>query len=64
MKVKLIVSLPEKYPEEKPELRLKNMSPEVIGNNKINEFEDLLEEKIQENLGSIMMFDLCETLRE
>ena len=45
-------------------VRIKNLSPEIIYNNKMIEFEKLVAELAEENIGNQMIYDICEGLRE
>jgi hypothetical protein len=58
------VDLPPTYPEKTPILRLRNLSPDILNNNKMQEFEDKLHKKAEENIGNMMIYELCDMLKE
>jgi hypothetical protein len=62
--LKLIFELPEDYPNSVPSIRLKNLSPDIINNNLILEFEKLIMKKAEESIGTMMIYEICEALRE
>jgi hypothetical protein len=64
LKLKILFELPDDYPNTTPVTILKNLSPDIIHNNKMVELEGLIDEKKRENLGNPMIFDICEALRE
>ena len=43
---------------------MKNLSPDIINNNKMDELEGLARKKAEENIGNMMIFEVCECLRE
>jgi hypothetical protein len=45
-------------------MRMKNLSPDIINNNKMDELEGLARKKAEENIGNMMIFEVCECLRE
>ncbi len=64
LKLKLIFELPDTYPEQVPIVRIKNLTPDIIHNNKMLEFEKLVASKADENIGNPMIYEICEALRE
>ena len=56
--------LPDDYPNSMPSIRLKNLSPDIINNNMILDFERLITTKAQESIGTFMIYEICEALRE
>ena len=56
--------MPRLYPQRLPQVRIKNLSPEIINNNKMMEFEGLVRAKAEENVGNMMIFEICDALRE
>lgn len=64
LKLKIVFDLPNSYPNTTPVTILKNLSPDIIHNNKMVEFENLIDEKKRENIGNPMVFEICEALRE
>jgi len=63
IKLRLLVQLPLLYPNDKPQVRVKNLSPEIISNNKMIEFEEEVGAKIEESMGSPVIYEVCEILR-
>ena len=47
-----------------PSIRLKNLSPDIINNNLVLDFERLVTGKAQESVGTFMIYEVCEALRE
>ena len=45
-------------------IRIKNLTPDIIHNNKMVEFDKLVAIKAEESIGSQMIYDICEGLRE
>ena len=43
---------------------LKNLSPEYLNNQMIDKYEQEIRMRAHESLGSQMVFDICELLRE
>ena len=64
LKLKLSFEIPESYPFTTPLVRLKNLTPDIIDNNRMIEFERLIAEKADESIGNQMIYDICEGLRE
>ena len=64
LSLKLTFELPDDYPNNVPSVRLKNLSPDIINNNLVLEFEKLIMKKAEENLGTMMIYEVCEALRE
>lgn len=64
LKLKLIFELPDDYPTQTPIVRIKNLTPDIIHNNKMLEFDKLVAVKSEENLGNPMIYEICEALRE
>ena len=64
LQLKLTFELPDDYPNSMPSIRVKNMSPDIINNNMILEFEKLISNKAQESIGTFMLYEICEALRE
>lgn len=62
--LKLIFELPEDYPNNVPLIRLKNLSPDIINNNLVLEFERIIMKKAEESIGTMMIYEICEALRE
>ncbi len=62
--MKLIFELPDDYPNSVPSIRLKNLSPDIIHNNLVLDFERLIMTKAQDSLGTMMIYEICEALRE
>ena len=64
LQLKVTFELPERYPSEVPNVRIKNLSTDLVDNNLILHFEKLLGKKAEEVLGSPMVYEMCEALRE
>ena len=64
LQLKVTFELPENYPAEIPSVRLKNLSPDIIDNNLLLLFEKLLTKKGEDVVGSPMIYEMCEALRE
>ena len=64
IQLKLTFELPDDYPNSMPSIRIKNLSPDIINNNLILDFERLIGNKAQESLGTFMIYEVCEALRE
>ena len=62
--LKLTFELPDQYPNEVPSIRIKNLAMDIIDNNKILEFEKIVNEKAEGSLGTPMIYEICEALRE
>ena len=62
--LKLTFELPDAYPNEAPLIRIKNLALDIIDNNKILDFEKLVNEKAEQSLGTPMIYEICEALRE
>lgn len=45
-------------------MRIKNLVPDIINNNKMLEFENMIRQKAEENIGNMMIFEICDSLRE
>ena len=48
LSLKLTFELPDDYPNNVPSVRLKNLSPDIINNNLVLEFEKLIMKKAEE----------------
>ena len=59
-----MIELPETYPFTAPLIRIKNLTPDIIDNNRMIDFEHLVQVKAEESLGTQMIYDVCEGLRE
>jgi hypothetical protein len=64
LSLKVTFELPEDYPNNVPSVRLKNLSPDIINNNLVLEFEKLIMKKAEESIGTMMIYEVCEALRE
>lgn len=64
LQLKLTFELPDDYPNVVPSIRIKNLSPEIINNNIILEFDKLVTKKADESVGTMMIYEVCEALRE
>lgn len=64
LQVKATFELPDAYPAEIPNIRLKNLSTDIIDNNMLLQFEKLITKKAEEVIGTAMIYEMCEALRE
>ena len=64
LKLMIIFDLPEDYPNEIPVFRIKNLSPDYIDNNALEQFADEMRERANESLGQMMIFELTDLLKE
>ena len=64
LSLKLTFELPEDYPSTVPSVRLKNLSPDIINNNLVLEFERLIMKKAEESIGTMMIYEVCEAVRD
>ena len=64
LSLKLTFELPDDYPNNVPSVRLKNLSPDIINNNLVLEFEKLIMKKAEESIGTMMLYEVIEALRE
>ena len=64
LKLKIIIELGESYPHQVPVIILRNHSQDIIDNNLMIQFEKLVTEKAEESLGTCMLYDVCEAVRE
>ena len=64
LKLKLTFELPDDYPTQIPIVRIKNLTPDIIHNNKMLEFDRLVATKADENIGNAMIYEICEAVRE
>ena len=64
LKLMIIFDLPDEYPNEVPVFRIKNLSPDYIDNNALEQFADEMRERASESLGQMMIFELTDLLKE
>jgi hypothetical protein len=64
LSLKLTFELAEDYPNSVPSVRLKNLSPDIINNNLVLDFEKLIMKKAEESIGTMMIYEVCETVRD
>ncbi|TNV76343.1 hypothetical protein FGO68_gene13972 [Halteria grandinella] len=64
LQLKLTFELPDDYPNVVPSIRIKNLSPDIINNNIVLEFDKLVTKKAEESVGTMMIYEVCEALRE
>jgi hypothetical protein len=64
LQLKMTFELPDEYPTVVPNIRIKNLSPDILDNNLILEFDKLVSHKADQCLGTMMIYEVCETLRE
>ena len=51
LKLIVVYDLPEDYPNEIPYFRIKNLAPDYIDNNTLEQFEEEMRERANENIG-------------
>jgi hypothetical protein len=64
LKLKIVFDFPEQYPHHTPTIRLKNLSVDIIDNNRMLILEEIVKNKVEENIGNPMVFEICDALRE
>ena len=64
LKLKLVFDLPDSYPHETPVVRIKNLCADILDNNRILEFDNIVRQKMEECAGTPMVFEICDALRE
>ena len=62
--MKMIIDLPDDYPNQVPNIRIKNLCQDIIDNNLMIQFESMVMTKAEESIGTQMIYDVCEHLRE
>jgi hypothetical protein len=61
----LIVEVPHNYPnEEIPFLRVKTLTPDYLNNAHLDKYEKEIRDIARENLGTPVLFEIAEYLRE
>ena len=64
LKMKVLFDLQNSYPDCAPYYRLKNLSPDYMDNKFLDHCETLLRQKGEEILGSMMIFEMCDLIKE
>jgi hypothetical protein len=64
LKMKIIFDLQNSYPDCVPFFRLKNLSPDYMDNRFLDRCETLLSERAGECIGSMMLFEMCDLIKE
>ena len=64
LSLKMTLELPDAYPNEVPAFRIKNLSPDIIDNNQVLNFEKIVLKKAEASIGTPMIYEMCEALRE
>ena len=64
LKMLVILEIPHDYPNNIPFLRLKNLSPEYLNNQILDEYEGTARAEARENIGSQMIFTICQHLQD
>ena len=64
LKLRITLELKEDYPHSVPSIRIKNLSQDIIDNNMLIVFEKMINTKAEESVGTQMIYDVCEHLRE
>jgi hypothetical protein len=60
----LKIDWPPMYPDVKPILHIKNLVIGILDNNHINKYEEMMEAKMEELVGTPMIFEICDMIRE
>ena len=64
LKMKVLFDLQNSYPDCAPYYRLKNLSPDYMDNKFLDHCETLLRQKGEEILGQMMIFEMCDLIKE
>ena len=64
LKMKVLFDLQNSYPDCTPHYRLKNLSPDYMDNNFLDRCETVLTQKGSELTGTMMIFEMCELIKE
>ena len=64
LKVNIYFDLGEDYPNTAPYFRVKNLSTEYLDNSLLDAYEEQMKEIARENLGNMMIFQICDHIRE
>ena len=64
LKMKVTFDLQNSYPEVVPYFRLKNLSPDYMDNKFLDHCETLLRQKGEDLIGSMMLFEMCDLIKE
>ena len=64
LKLRITFDLQEEYPNCIPFFRVKNLSTDYIDNAVLDKYEDEMRELAEENMGSMMIFQMCDLLKE
>ena len=62
--MKVLFDLQNSYPDCAPYYRLKNLSPDYMDNKFLDHCETLLRQKGEEILGQMMIFEMCDLIKE
>ena len=64
LKLKVTFDLRPEYPDVIPLFRIKNLCTDYMDNKTLDKYEDEMKERARENLGNMMLYELCELLKE
>ena len=64
LRMKIHFDLQNSYPEVPPYYRLKNLSPDYMDNKFIDHCENLLRIKGEDLIGEMMIFEMCDLVKE
>ena len=56
--------MPDDYPDSCPITRIKNLTPDILDNNRMLLLENMIRDKCEESIGAPMIYELTEVLRE
>ena len=62
--MKILFNLQNTYPDCVPHYRLKNLSPDYMDNKFIDHCENLLRQKGEDCIGQMMLFEMCDLIKE
>ena len=64
LKLRITFDLQEDYPNQIPYFKVKNLSPDYIDNAVLDKYEDEMRELGNENLGTMMIYQMCDYMKE
>lgn len=64
LKLKITFDLQQDYPQCVPYFRIKNLSQDYLDNTVLDKWENLMREKAEELIGSMMIFEITDFLKE
>lgn len=64
LKLRITFDLQREYPNCVPVFRIKNLSPEYLDNRTLDKLEDEMREYANENLENMMIYSMCDILKQ